>query len=278
MQESLELRVDEEVACRVFADDEGERLGHLRKVLLAPGDPRLPAIGVLQDELRAEGRRFFGWWYHHRRYTPAELRDASALVLVIGWSSALAGEVAGTVYETASQCPLCGAGRRKLSPLRLRFGELPRVNDIIRASSGEFVVSQHFVDSYHAAGGAGAAFTPVEFRRSLRTGTPAWYEMSSTATPVSMLGGTRFASTPFPDAARDQRFECPLGDTVGRQRISELHLTQTDVLDADVVETRECIGSGHPHRELLLSGRLRQHLLTAKVRGLKFEIARPPLG
>ena len=278
MQEILELRVDEELAGRVFADDEGERMGHVRKVMLASGDPRLPAIGELQAELRSEGSRFFGWWYHHRRYTPAELRDASTLVVMIGWSSALAGEVAGTVYETASQCPLCGAGRRKLSPLRLRFGELPRVNDIIRAGSGEFVVSQHLVDSYHAAGGTGALFTPVEFRRGLRAGTPAWYELTSTAPPVSMLGGTRFASTPFPDPALDQRFECPLGDTVGRQRISEMHLTPTDVLDADVVETREFVGSGHPHRELLLSGRLRQALLTENVRGLKFEVARPPLG
>jgi hypothetical protein len=276
MKETLELRVDEEAAGRVFAADEGERMGHVRKVMLAPGDPRLPVIENLQDELRGEGGRFFGWWYHHRRYTPTELRNASALVLMIGWTSALDGEVAGTVYDTASQCPLCGAGRRKLSPLRLHFGKLPRVNDIIRAGSGEFVVSQHFVDAYHSAGGTGAAFTPVEFRRLLRKGTPTWYEMTSTAEPVSMRGGTLFASSPFPDTARDQHYECPLGDTVGLRRISELHLVGSDALDADVVETRESVGS-QPHRELLLSGRLRQRLLDARVRGLKFEIARPPL-
>jgi hypothetical protein len=90
-----------------------------------------------------------------------------------------------------------------------------------------------------------------------------------------MHPGTQVATDAFPDAERDAEAACPLGDTIGHARISEVHLA--GVPEADVSSTREYLGSEGglftPSRELVISGRLYKALLAAGIRGLAVEIA-----
>ncbi|MEO6526828.1 MAG: hypothetical protein ABIP93_09410 [Gemmatimonadaceae bacterium] len=281
MKETLELRVDARHASRLFADDEGTALGEwVRKVVLSTSDSRLPQIAALDRELRAQVPRhtLFGGWYYRRRYSRAEIAAAPLLTLSIGHSAHLSGDVAGTIYDSVSACPVCGAGRRRLSPLRLHLGKLPRLKDIVRSGSDECIVSASFVEACERFGARGVAFSPVEFRRTPRGGVPAWYEMSSTAPPLSMSPDTICASGPFPDAKRDSSSVCPLGDTIGHARITEVRLAASRAPDADVIWTREYLGSVMglftPHRELLISNRLYRALAAAGIRGLGIEIAR----
>ena len=64
MRQVCEFRVVEEFAPKLFADDEGKRLGDtVRKVELATDDPRYHRIGELQREtITATGRSFFHGW------------------------------------------------------------------------------------------------------------------------------------------------------------------------------------------------------------------------
>lgn len=277
MRETLELRVNESHAPRVFGAQEGVALSdRIRRVILATNDDRLPLVRDLHAELRESGSPLFFGWTYHRHYTRAELGDAPFLTVTSIGSINLSGELAGTVYDTVSACPVCKAGRRRLSPLRLQLSKLPRLRDITRSPSDEWIVSERFVEACSAAGARGVSFSPVEFRRAPAARTPPWFEMSATSPPVCMHPGTQVATGPFPDSERDVEAACPLGDTIGHARISEVHLD--GVPAADVSSTREYLGSEGglftPSRELVISGRLYNALLAAGIRGLAVEIAR----
>ena len=276
MRETLELRVHLDEAGGLFADNEGVALGlgSLRKVMIDAGDPRLSAIQARQIEMRRDGKFLYLYWHYHRRYSKRELAEAPLLTLSVGWSSEVSGDRAGTVYTSAHACPVCGAGVTKLSPLRVHLGKLPRIKDIVRGHTGEFVVSNHFVEACIGAGAKGVEFIPVEFRRVPKGKAPAWYEMRSTADPISMLGGTRFAHAALPDPERDAQDRCPMGDTMAHSRISEIRVAVGALPDADLFETREYLGTSQPYREMLMSGRLYRALLAAGVHGLGVEIAR----
>jgi hypothetical protein len=277
MRETLELRVNESHAHRVFGAGEGVALNDcIRKVIIRTDDDRLSLVRDVDAELRGSGSPLFFGWTYHRHYTRTELRDASFLTVTSIGSINLSGELAGTVYDTVSACPVCKAGRRRLSPLRLHLSKLPRLRDITRSPSDEWIVSERFIEACSAAGAAGVSFTPVEFRRARATSAPAWFEMTVTSPPVRMHPGTQVATGPFPDAERDAEAVCPLGDTIGHARISEVHLDGAP--EADVSSTREYLGSEGglftPRRELVISGRLYNALLAAGIHGLAVEIAR----
>src|SRR3954464_2001224 len=100
MKETLELRVVDANDAGIFDKEEGTLFaGGIRRVVLSSADPRLAAIQGRQAELRLEGRSLYLGWSYQRRYSKAELRDAALLTLAGGWSSALAGSNAGTVYQ-----------------------------------------------------------------------------------------------------------------------------------------------------------------------------------
>jgi|SRR5580700_439657 hypothetical protein len=78
MRENVEFRIVEEFAPKVFADNEGKRLGDtVRKVELATNDPRFGRIGKLQRETRElTGRSFFYGWILRHQYTKQEIASA----------------------------------------------------------------------------------------------------------------------------------------------------------------------------------------------------------
>lgn len=278
MQESIELRVNETFALYAFEESEGVSLGDsVRKIRMAAGDERIPAIVDAQATLNAEGKALFFGWAIHRKYTRQELLRASWVTLAVAPSYRLAGDIAGTEYDPDGACPVCGAGRKQVGPLRLRLTELPRVRDIARASSGEWIVTPRFVDAFNSAGGSGASFLAVEFRHGRRTDQPQWYQMVPTAEPVRVHPSTSAGNGPFPSPDADIRYRCPLGDTLGLNRLSELRIQQPAWDMADVNATAEYFGDRRgmfgPVRELVVSGRLRSELLNAGIRGFKQEVA-----
>src|SRR5258705_8861388 len=56
-------------------------------------------------------------------------------------------EISTLSLHDALPISVCGAGRTRLSPLRLHLGKIPRLKDIVRAGSGEWIVSEHFVSA-----------------------------------------------------------------------------------------------------------------------------------
>lgn len=278
MIETLELRVNEEHASRVFSDTEGVRLGQwVRKVVLSVDDPRLAQVREIDLELRANGARLFGWWYFHRKYKPAELRDAPLLTVGVAPSHLFSGEEAGTTYDESTACPVCGAGRRQVGPLRLRMGKLPRVNDIVLSSTDEWIVSARFVDAFRRADGMGAEFAPIEFRRAPKDAAPSWYHLIPTGPPARVHPRTRCGGSPFPDPIDDAKYDCPLGDTRGSSPISEIYIAAAHPPAEDVTITRQYFGSRMgmfvPTRQLLISPRMWIALKDAAIVGVKVQVA-----
>src|ERR1051326_412877 len=107
MREFCEFRVVEEFASKLFAPNEGKRLGDtVRKIELATDDPRFEKVGELQRKTRATaGRSFFHGWILQRRYSRAELATAACVRLHATTAFEPAGEECGTKYDESAACP-----------------------------------------------------------------------------------------------------------------------------------------------------------------------------
>ena len=121
MVEWLELRVLEEQAHRVFAPNEGKRLGSgtVRRIHMRTDDPRMRDVETWQRRLRAEGRSLFLGWDYVRRYRAAEMLAARAFLVCRLPRFEPEGESCGTIYDDRVAC-VCGVPRRQVGPLRLR--------------------------------------------------------------------------------------------------------------------------------------------------------------
>jgi hypothetical protein len=101
--------------------------------------------------------------------------------------------------------------------------------------------------------------------------------MVPTAEPVRVHPSTDAGNGPFPNRDADIQYRCPLGDTLGLNRLSELRVQAPAWEMADVNATAEYFGgrSGMfgPVRELVVSEHLRSELLNAGIRGFKQEVA-----
>lgn len=166
MRESAEFRVSERFASKLFAKDEGTRLGDsIRKVRLDTSDPRFEQVGRLQQALR--GKRdasFYYGWDVHRQYSRAELEAATRFQLIATTSFEPAGEECGTRYDESTACPRCGAGATQTSDLRLDLRKVPKSVDIACTIADEWIVSQRFAEQMIGAGLTGFEFRPVRHK------------------------------------------------------------------------------------------------------------------
>lgn len=190
MIEFCELRVHEEYAHLLFAEDEGKRLGDtVRLVVLRTDDPRFPEVGRLDRELMAKGGRprqsFFAGWDLIYRYTQAELERAEFFHLMITAVFEPAGEECGTVYDESKACQhvfsperdlshiyrgltlgpdICGAGRVQVSDLMLDLRKAPKTRDIARTIANEWIVSQRLAELLVDAKLTGFDLRPVRHK------------------------------------------------------------------------------------------------------------------
>src|ERR1041385_6807730 len=244
MREICEFRVVEEFAPRLFAENEGVRLGDtIRKVELATDDPRFCRVGELQREIRRKlDRSFFHGWKIRRVYSKAELAAAKCFRLLVTTKFEPAGEECGTKYDESSACPhvfapevqleisghkttipatTCGVGAKQISDLFLDWKRIPKNKDISRTIAGEIVVSARLVELFQDQAITGAEFRPIRQSPASITGSREWFQLLVQSDEVEIVPPTEAGIDPFDKDAKGE-FHCPLGHVIGLTLLSEV--------------------------------------------------------
>ena len=165
MKEIEELRINEDFASRLFPENEGIKLGIVRKIMIHVDDPRFARIGELQREIMAAtGRRFFYGGRTHREYTLGELKGAKLFKLVVATTFEPPGELCGTKYDESTACPKCGAGAVQTSDLWLDLRKVPKGKEIATTIANEIIVSQRLAERMTDAGLTGFELRPVRHK------------------------------------------------------------------------------------------------------------------
>jgi hypothetical protein len=160
MKAEIKFRISEELARSVFDFSEGKAISEkLRLITLGADDPRLAALVRLYAQ--HAGRGFYGWNIE-RKYSKSETQRATLHLLEIRAGVLPTGEECGTVYDDSDLCPLCGAGRVQVSPLRLRLSNAPKRAEIAQTWGGETIVSARLVRLLIEAGVTGWGLGAVQ--------------------------------------------------------------------------------------------------------------------
>ncbi|MCP3163419.1 hypothetical protein [Myxococcus qinghaiensis] len=278
MRETIELRVEESEAWRLFRDDEGVVLpsGTVRKVTLPTDDERVSRVREIDRTLRQQGQLFFAGWRILRHYSARELKSAELLKLGMAAVFEPSGEECGTEYDEATACTLCGAGARQVTDLSLDVRRIPQRADLARTLSHEWVISARLADLWQEHGITGADFRPIRGAGARAEPVKEWYQLVVTAPPLDILPATLTGNDPF-DLDEDNAQRCPKGHVVGLNVLSELSLRRSDYDGSDLTWTRQQLGmrSGvlRPHPLLLMSPKLHGLLVELKVKRLDIEVA-----
>ena len=287
MKEFLELRIWKEKVPLIFPEEQSAGALVAHTVLLPLDDPRVAKVAELDENLRREGDSLFSYWAIHREYEPSELSSAQLLKLEITSSFEPTGEECGAVYDDSEVCPVCGAGRRQVSPLHLNARKIPKGVDIARTIAGNaWVVSPKLAALLASAGSNGFDLQPIlpparrqkKNRDSQSPQASDWRQLVVTSHPLRVHSATLVGSRPFLAAGFSEE-ACPLGDTIGSRLISEVSVYAQDWDGADLAQTSQFIGrrSGliNPERVLIVSQKLFRLLKEHGIEGWRAEIVRP---
>ncbi|MBV8226261.1 MAG: hypothetical protein JO232_13845 [Verrucomicrobia bacterium] len=278
MREYVEFRVGEEFAPKLFADNEGKRLGDtVRKVELVTNDPRFRRIGELQRETRAiTGQSFFYGWILHHQYTKQEIASAKIFHFKITTAFEPAGEECGTKYNESAACPKCRAGAPQLTPLYLPEKRIPKSKDVSRTIAGEIVVSRRVKELFARHGITGAQLNSVRYSQKSSAESSDWFQLVLTHTDAEVVAPTRTGIDPFDEDEKGE-FRCPNGDTIGLNLLSEVSIKASTKPEVDIIGTHQFFsyrtGLLRPKRQILISPRLYQLLEAEKIKGYKVEVA-----
>jgi hypothetical protein len=277
MRETIELRVEEAEAHRLFRPDEGVRLpsGEVRKVTLSLQDERLPRLHALNQELRQQGRALFFGWEIQRRYSEKELRSAELFKLWPETTIPLSGEECGTRYDESTACRRCGAGATQTSDLFLDTRRIPKRADVARTLADEWVVSSRLARAMRERGITGAGFRPVRQAGREEAVSDEWHHLIVAAPPVDIAPPTLTGNDPF-DRDEHNAQRCPQGHVAGLNLLSELSVQRASHVGNDLTRTRQSIGlrSGvlRPASPVLISPKLRELLVELEVKRLNIEV------
>ena len=276
MKETLELRVNEDHAERLFRPDEGSRVGaSVRVVRLDSSDDRLAKVGELQRTLRElTGQPFFYGWDIRRSYSRAELDRAE--LFTVRWDRRFepVGEECGTKKDESSACGVCGSGAIQEGPLRLRLSKLPRNCDFAASIAGERVVSEPVRRAIERQGVKGIRLGPVESVGS-RAEKGDWWQLSVDAV-VDVVSPTVVGIGPF-DRDAIGEYRPPCGHVLGLNLLSEVTVSAASVNAFDVFESQQYVGVRRgllrPERLLFVRPSVRSMILRDGLRGWTFEVA-----
>jgi hypothetical protein len=278
MQTVYEFRVVEEFAPKLFANNEGKRLGDtVRKIELAADDPRFDRIGQLQKQMRATTDRsfFYGWNIRHV-YSKAELAAANCFRLIVTPTFEPAGQECGTKYDEAKACPKCGAGAKQVSDLFLDWSRVPKGKDFSRTIAGEVVASRGLADLFRKHVITGVEFLPVRRNPASSAVSSEWTQMVVQSAGAETVSPTLAGIDPF-DTDTKGECRCPTGDLIGLGLLSEVSIKSATRGTQDVVCTRQFVGTRRgllrPERIILVSQKVRQVIESEKLKGFKLEIA-----
>jgi hypothetical protein len=275
MRETVEFRIVEEYAPLLFAPTEGERLGGMvRRVVMDADDPRIVAIGELDEQLvESENRSLFYSWNISRAYSKQELDRASLLHAIPEKRFEPTGEQAGTIYDKATECLLCGSGARQRGPLKL--SSLPRGRyDVASTVANELIVSRRAVEVFIRSGLSGSSFGPV-ILGSCDKASLEWFQLQVTCEPALITERTRSGVSPF-DRDEDGRYRCGTGHLLGLALLSEIYVDARSLSGCDYVVSDKWVGvrRGYlrPQKPLMVSQRVRTSVQAAGLRGWRFEV------
>jgi hypothetical protein len=270
----MEFRVSEEDATRYLGNGVGTVLGESTRVLMVDvPSPLYTRIAELETKFRAAGTCFFTYWAPHRHYSSEELESASVLQVELKHCFEPCGEECGTTYDESTACPVCRAGARQSSELRLK--RYPRFRDIAGTIADEIVVSRRIIDLVEKHRITGARFGPVYLGR--RSTSPRQERFQLFIDPsVDVSDKTLTCTTPF-DLDEANEYRCPRGDIIGLGLLSELYLVKSSYDGRDVMATRQFFGYRmgllRPKPFLSISQRLYSLLMKENIPGFRIEVA-----
>lgn len=281
MREMAEFRVDEEFASELFRDNEGEKLGSVRKILVPTTDPRFPEIGRLQKSLKqTTNHPFFYGWDIRRSYNKQELDMAPMFHLIHTAYFEPSGEECGTEYDDTYACRRCSSGARQESDLFLDWKRIPKKKDIAVTIAGEIVVSRRVVDLF-LNDIEGADFLPVKQKHEPDSESTEWYQLSVKSVGAEIIPPTLVGNNLF-DYDEEGQNRCPNGDLLGLNLLTEVSIGLDSYNGADIVSSKQFIGVRRgllrPRRLIFISRKLwsvieRERVKGERVKGVRFEIA-----
>lgn len=306
VRETIEVRLPEQDALRLIDADIGETIGdgHVRRIRLDIADPMLKVLSALDRRYRAEKRTanlpsvvraalarsaddttgglparglpLFTYWHIRRRYAASELAAGDLIQLLPTRMFEPAGEERGTVYDYSRACPICGAGRRLVSDLRLDPSKVPKNADLaFTIARDEIVVSGRLGNLIRGKSLTGAVLLPVVDARLKSAGIDAnWYHLDFDSGPVVASDPTLYGRDPF-EPERSPHFSP--GHVVGHAALSELYIGRESWDGSDFVRTRDPVGVRRgllaPYPLLLVSRRAWQLLRSSGMKGFTPEVA-----
>jgi hypothetical protein len=276
MQETIELRVPEDLAERYLPSDAGRRIGIARRLDLGRDDPLLETIKEIDRHLRKKGEgALFTAWDVVRRYSPRELEEAELLHVRPKKTFEPAGEECGTKYDDARACQECGAGAPQITPLLLDGRQIPATVDFARTIADEIVVSSRVVDLFDQESLTGAEFDPVRLTDRRAAKSRRHYQFRIASSPIDLdLSSTRVGEDPFDEETYGR---CCRGDLVGLNLLSEVTVRKGSIANADAMVTKQMIGVRRgllrPRPILLVSPKAWRAIIGRKLKGLTVEVA-----
>jgi len=276
MRETIELRLGNDTAQRILADDVGVRTGpngFIRRLELSPADPLMAQLSAEEAEARAQGRTIFTYWNIRRTYTPAELARAELIQLLLSIMFEPAGEECGTLYDYSGACRACGAGRVQISELILDINTIPKRADVaFTIARDELVFSERLANLVKEEGLSGVTLRPVR-HDGRKPPDSAWFQPVFTSSPVVAVGPTKYGDGP---TGPFEKSACPPGHVMGNGVVSELYIERRSWDGSDFVRTRDLVGVRRglaaPYPLLLVSQRCWRLLNERKLKGFAPEV------
>ena len=297
MKEYLELRVDRKNAQLIFSNNEGIILSDLvRKIIIETNDIRMKEIGELNNKLREQHDFLYASWSIHREYSDDEIKNAQYFQIEPKLFT-LAGEECGTKYDESTACPVCGAGAKMITPLKIHKSRIPKTDISMTLGQGEeILVSERFRQIMEENDIKGIRYAPVfsgkkqiEYFQLL----PEHY--------FDISPETKFGVNPHDFSEKETKgyyserynaegkleqvwwpppvYKCPKGDNLGLNILSEAYIKNDPLLKGlDYFASRQTVGHKgegliRPRHLIFCSNRMMRIIKENNLKGFKFEVA-----
>lgn len=233
MKEVLDIRVFEKIANNRLNDEVGERINPVvRRIVAEPNSDLIKLVRQIEREAKSRGDAFLASWSISRRYTAAELQEASYFRLMPGRQ--VDAEIEDpSVRDESAGCPECGAGGRQVGNLIVDASKLPKNAGFCRLLSGSILISSIVLQELEKHSLDGVAFLSV-YDVNSRAVVPGWRQLECLRPSIRIVPPTRTGNDPFdPDIGNN--FRCSLGHIVGLNILSELSFRKVLALQSDVM-------------------------------------------
>lgn len=279
MRQEIEIRIPEQSARTFLRGNIGVRVGNdlaVRILRLDLNDPLILELADIDRHRVAEGGALITSWIIRRFYSKSEIERAEIFTLRFRHSINCAGEQFGTTYDRSSACIFCGFRRKQTSSLRLGCKCRPRPDVTTTLAADEILVSDFLTSLTKAGETVGAELLPIEWTGKCPS-LESWRQLKITSQPIRVdRNKTVFGESPF-ERPNGNRTACPLGHIAGLNMLSELHCLRNSYDGSYFAATDIAVGSASgllvPAPVIIVSGQFGRKLMTARVRGVEFEVA-----